>query len=433
MSRTRKLLINWPVAAVVLAAVGLSGVALAGAPAIGDAAAAGWAAEDYATGDWGGRRGQFAEQGYDFRFTYIAEGWENTTGGLDQGALYTGLLKFGSDINFDKLLPWQGLKFSTTWLWLSGKDASADLVGNSLTTSNIAGFSTWRLYEFWLEQSFFSDKFSMRVGWMGWDSEFATSNYSGLFLNGTFGWPAYLYQNLPGGGPGYPMTGIGWRFALQATDWLTLRSVIGHGNILSQRDNPNGFGYASYAKTGVLWMSEAESHANPGGLPARYTLGGWFNSKDVQRPDDPAQSYPSNYGLYFIVDQKLTRASPAGSTPDERGLGWFVRLGWSPGDRSLVGFYIDTGLNWTGLIPGREDDRLGLGIAWEEFGYAQRSALRSAGSVAVGHETLIEATYSIAIAKWLTLQPDLQCVIHPGGTGDLGNALVIGARLTADF
>jgi porin len=388
---------------------------------------------DEATGDWGGRRRQLAEAGYEFRFSYVAEGWDNITGGLAQGALYTGLLKFGADINFDRLVPWRGLTGSTTWLWLSGRDATADLVGNSLTVSNIAGFSTWRLFEFWLEQSFASDRWTLRVGWMGWDSEFALSQYSGLFLNGSFGWPAYLYQNLPGGGPGYPMTGIGWRLAAQATDWLTLRTVVGHGNTLSQRDNPNGFGYASYAKTGVLWMNEAEIRANPGGLRGRYTLGGWLNSKDAQDPRDPARTYGSSYGVYFMVDQKLTASSPPGTSTDGRGLGWFARLAWSPGDRALVGFYADTGVSWTGVLPGREDDRLGVALAWSELGYAERAALRAAGSVAVGHEALIEATYSFAIAKWLALQPDLQYVIHPGGTGDLANALVIGARLSANF
>jgi porin len=229
------------------------------------------------------------------------------------------------------------------------------------------------------------------------------------------------------------VTGIGWRFALRATDWLTLRSVVGHGNLRSQRDNRNGFGYASYRRTGVLWMNEAEFRARPAGLPGKCTLGAWVNTKDVQRPGDPSRSYTSHYGLYFVVDQKLTDASPPGIADGGQGLGWFARVAWSPGDRSVVGSYLDTGLVYTGLIPGRANDRLGIGLAWAELGYAQQAALRSAGSVAVGHETLIEITYSITLTRWLTLQPDLQYVIHPAGTGDLANALVIGARIAANF
>ena len=421
------------VAALLLASTCLVSTALAGEPATTSDRLGG----DSATGNWGGQRTQWSDQGIDLWATYLAEGWHNTSGGIQTGGVYTGLLKAGADVNFDPLITWQGLRFSTTWLWLTGDDASEELVGNSLTISNIAGLSNWRLFEFWLEQSFYDDKFSMRVGWMGWDSEFVVSEYAGLFLNGTFGWPAFMYQNLPEGGPGYPMTGIGWRFALEATDWLTLRSVVGHGQLYSQEENPHGFDYAPYSKTGLMWLNEAAFRASPGGLPGTYTLGAWINTEDVASPTDPEKDYSSNYGIYFMVDQKLTSEVPSGSPADEggseQGLGWFARVATSPGDRSLVGFYVDTGLNYTGLIPGRDEDSLGIAVAWSGLGYAQEDALRAAGSVDVGYEMVVEATYSFVLANWLTVQPDLQYVVHPDGTGDLDNAFVIGARLSADF
>jgi porin len=68
---------------------------------------------------------------------YTAEVWGNTTGGLKQGAVYTGLLDFGATVDLEKLVGWKGASVSTTWLWLSGRDASEDLVGNFLTISNI--------------------------------------------------------------------------------------------------------------------------------------------------------------------------------------------------------------------------------------------------------------------------------------------------------
>jgi hypothetical protein len=34
-------------------------------------------------------------------------------------------------------------------------------------------------------------------------SEFVISDYAALFLNGTFGWAAFMYMNLPEGGPGF--------------------------------------------------------------------------------------------------------------------------------------------------------------------------------------------------------------------------------------
>ena len=45
---------------------------------------------------------------------------------------------------------------------------------------------------------------------------------------------------------------------------------------------------------------------------------------------------------------------------------------------------------------------------------------------------VFEATYQIVLAPWLSLQPDLEYVIHPSGT-DIPNALVLGARTTISF
>jgi porin len=33
------------------------------------------------------------------------------------------------------------------------------------------------------------------------------------------------------------------------------------------------------------------------------------------------------------------------------------------------------------------------------------------------------------VTKWSYIQPDLQYVIDPGGTGDIPNAIVIGAQM----
>jgi porin len=72
---------------------------------------------------------------------YTTEGWGNTTGGLMQEAVYTGLFDFGVTVDLEKLVGWRGASVRTTWLWLSGRDDSEDLVGNFLIISNIAGLN----------------------------------------------------------------------------------------------------------------------------------------------------------------------------------------------------------------------------------------------------------------------------------------------------
>jgi porin len=51
------------------------------------------------------------------------------------------------------------------------------------------------------------------------------------------------------------------------------------------------------------------------------------------------------------------------------------------------------------------------------------------GSVDRCAEMVIEVPYQAQITKWLSIQPDMQVIINPGGNKDLSNALVIGGRV----
>ncbi|HEU4679660.1 MAG TPA: carbohydrate porin, partial [Terrimicrobiaceae bacterium] len=205
-----------------------------------------WLTGNYGTGDWFGVRTTLADRGLKISGGYTAEVWGNTTGGIRQGAVYTGLLDFGATLDLDKLVGWKGASVSTTWLWLSGRDASVDLVGNFLTISNIAGFNTLRMLELWFQQDFFlreegASGLSIRVGQVTADCEFIISDYGALFTNGTFGWPAFIYTNLPEGGPGYPMGTLGVRVAVNPWEWLTVQSAVFQGNVFAQNVNRHGF------------------------------------------------------------------------------------------------------------------------------------------------------------------------------------------------
>src|SRR5215510_5631468 len=159
-----------------------------------------WLSGDGVTGDWGGLRSKLAGCGVEFLGTEQVEEWGNTRGGLEQGTVYTGLLKFGLNLDLEKAVGWRGASVTTTWLWLSGPDASQALVGNFLTISSNAGFNTFRNFELWFQQNFLDDKISLRFGQLTADTEFVISNYGATFMNSTFGWPAFMFENLPGGG-----------------------------------------------------------------------------------------------------------------------------------------------------------------------------------------------------------------------------------------
>ncbi len=64
-----------------------------------------------------------------------------------------------------------------------------------------------------------------------------------------------------------------------------------------------------------------------------------------------------------------------------QGLGWFGRVSFTPQDRNTVGFYFDTGLVYTGLIPGRDDDVAGISLGYADYTNDVAQGLFDEGSV----------------------------------------------------
>ncbi len=399
-------------------------------------------------GEWLSAQPLFENNGLVLSGGYTAEVWGNLAGGLQTGAVYTGSMNFGAKLDLEELVGWKGATVSTTWLWLSGRDASYELVGNLFTVSNAAGFDTIRMLELWLEQTFYDGKLSLRAGQLTADSEFFISDYGALFINGTFGWPAVAYMNLPWGGPGYPMGTLGVRLAVNPVEWLTLQTAAFQGNVFAQNVNRYGFDWSLDAYTGYTFINEAQIRWNQGaddtGLPGYLKAGAWFQT-GAYADALTIETDAGNSGYYAIVDQLLFRearpsgrSAPAGmpQSPGNdyyEGLGFFHRIAFTPPGRNFVDFYLDTGLTYKGLLPGRGQDTAGVGFAYAQPSNGGRELLTDAGFSPAGAEMGLEFTYQAAVTPWFIVQPDLQFIVNPGATSDLGNALVIGCRASLAF
>ena len=111
----------------------------------------------------------------------------------------------------------------------------------------------------------------------------------------------------------------------------------------------------------------------------------------------------------------------------DKGLGIFAYTGLAPRNSSLINFYIDGGLNYKGLIPTRDNDVLGVGVA---YGHFNKNPQRNEGSSNPSYEMVVEATYQAMFTPWLSLQPDVQYVIQ-ASSKDIPNAL--GVHATVSF
>lgn len=126
----------------------------------------------------------------------------------------------------------------------------------------------------------------------------------------------------------------------------------------------------------------------------------------------------------------------------------FLRASASPGDRNLVDFYLDGGIAYRGLLPGRSDDTLGFAAGLTHISRAARrldtiaAAQSSSPYPRRSAETVLEATYQVVLGPGVAVQPNLQYIIHPGGgianVRDpdgvrVRNATVIGLRAIARY
>jgi porin len=422
-------------------------------------------------GDIGGLRPALAEYGITLSLYEEAETFGNLTGGVRQGFEVNGVTTAQVQLDTKPLFGLAGGILSISGFHIWGGDLSASNLMNLQTVSGLETEASIRLWELWYQQNF-GPRFDVKIGEQSLDNEFMMSENAGYFLNSVMGWPMLPSANLLGGGPAYPLAGLGVRARAHPSDAVTIMAGVFNGSPIPQNSpntplsNPNGVSFP--LNTGVLAIAELQyttaapaSSGKPaaaGPLPGTFKIGAWYDSEnfDSQQVDTmglplaspesngmPAQKQ-GNYALYAIADQMIWRSSDA-----TRTISAFVRPMFTTlQDRNLISFSVNGGLTLHDPLPGRDNDVFGVG-----FGVAQVSsgAANDDRQLQVynpytyhpvrGAETFLEATYQIQDLPSWQVQPDVQYVINPGGglanpyapTQPIKNELVIGVRTTITF
>ena len=105
-------------------------------------------------------------------------GWERARGTID--------------INFDRLIQWQGLSFHATGLWQTGVNLGAK-IGTLANPSDLVTAHTTRLDSFWVQQLFLNNKLRVRAGQLAGLDFYGNQEYGGSWLIEPMG---YAFGNL---------------------------------------------------------------------------------------------------------------------------------------------------------------------------------------------------------------------------------------------
>lgn len=386
------------------------------------------------TGDWGGSRTKLEDAGVALGLTATGDVSMNPAGGLQRGRGFSSLLQLGADFDLEKLAGWTGGAVHAGAFFIGGRGLSGKFLGNLMPISNVESDPAERLAELYFMQTLFDGRLSFKIGQIAADGEFATSETAELFVNSAFGWPGLNGIVLPGGGPAYPVPAPGARIALKPDAPWTLQAGIFSGNPLGRHDrNTNGLSFP--LDQGAFAIAEAAyTHDFGEGITGTYKLGGWYNSRrfddlriaanglPLADPDSEAdpRRHRGNFALYGVVDQVLWVSPDIEATG--RSLAAFARVVVAPErDRSHVDVYADAGVTYTGLLPGRRNDVVGIAVAYASVSPSHRQfdrdALRFSGEPGPvrSSEVVIEASYQAQVAPWLKVQPFAQWIVRPGG------------------
>lgn len=316
--------------------------------------------------------------GWDADIFYVADG------GVERGYATDSLISAGMDLDTEALGWWQGGQFVFAVAAIASTHPS-EYAGDLQALSNIAAPHRRQVSELWYSQAF-GDNVLLRAGIMYIDSFFDVNDTASLFINSSYGLTPTIPSNVPTAT--YPDSGWGVmaRFGSEQNAWR-----VG----LFQGDPVNR---STAFKRGAMLIAERDWIVTSSGT--RIGIGSWYRHAPEVAPPT------SDWGLYANLEQALP------SNPDTI---LFAQLGLSPGDVNMLPGYLAGGVRFTHVSDVISDIGFGFARAW----IRGRTA-----------ETSLEATVSIPLFDGaLTLQPDLQYILHPSGIHP--NALVFGLRLHA--
>ena len=367
-------------------------------------------------GNWLGLQPSAEKYGVSYELIYTADIFENLTGGLKKGGAYRG--DFSFYLHFDPAGAglWEDGGFFVHLQHEHGHGISGRYVGDYQMLSNIDADGFQQVSEFWYIHDFAEDCLWLKVGKQEANADFAFVEYGLEFIHSSPG----LIPTIPL--PTFPDPDWGLVIGLSPAAWFSLNTGVYQGE-------PNGGRSISHTLDqlqGPMVLMEPAFHYALAGLQGHFRVGGWWNGNRFERFDrghpEPGSAGES-YGGYLSWDQEIWKENSA-AEGDGQGIGLFAQYGYAPEDRWEANHYLGGGIQWTGLLPQRDNDCLGLGIFHVIFS-DQTERVENA-------ETAIEIFYSYKASQWLCLKPDVQYIRNPGGVGNK-DAVAIGLRCEIIF
>jgi carbohydrate-selective porin OprB len=237
------------------------------------------------------------------------------------------------------------------------------------------------------------------------------------------------------GNPTIPhQAGLGVYANFWVREWLYIK-----GAVVDPESLPRQFGFDTAFhgtdRAKAFWEMgvRPQFETAKGKLTGTYRVGSWYDPGPRTKYFDDlgglraARIESDNLGIYFGFDQAVWKEND--NAKDTQGLSVFARYGYAPGNRYRIEHFWSLGAQYTGLLPGRNKDILGLGFAQGILSEEYRNVVDGNA----WQESVYEMYYAYELTPWCIITPDVQFIQNPGGGRDDDDATVAGIRIRVLF
>lgn len=409
------------------------------------------------TGDWGGERTKLIEQGIDIKADYVGEMGYNAHGGYndDKTGRYSDQFGLGVALDLEKLWGWDNTQAKIQLTNRNGQNISNDRIGDPRAGTLSSSQEVYgrghmvRLTQFWIQHQMFDNKLDVKLGYFGEGEDFNTfpCDFQNLsFCGSQVGNYVNTWYN-------WPVAQAAIRVKYNITPELYAQ-IGAYNQNPSQLEHGNGFKLSGSGTKGTVIPVELVWSPKVNNLPGEYRVGFYksaadapdvredVNGNDAVLSGADFRTRSSKKGYWFVAQQQLTTHNGDAS----RGLNIAANATFHDKETNLVDNYQSLMLVYKGPFDARPKDDVGIGVARLHVNddVKKNSQLLSAANGVSDYdnplytpiretEYNVELNYGFHVTNWLTVRPNLQYVVQPGGVDKVDNALVAGLKIQSTF
>ncbi|MGR0135379.1 carbohydrate porin [Pseudomonas fluorescens] len=409
------------------------------------------------TGDWGGERTKLIEQGIDIKADYVGEMGYNARGGYnnDKTGRYSDQFGLGVALDLQKLWGWDNTQAKIQLTNRNGQNISNDRIGDPRAGTLSSSQEVYgrghmvRLTQFWIQHQMFDNKLDVKLGYFGEGEDFNTfpCDFQNLsFCGSQVGNYVNTWYN-------WPVSQAAIRVKYNITPELYAQ-IGAYNQNPSQLEHGNGFKLSGSGTKGTVIPVELVWSPKVNNLPGEYRVGYYKSAADAPDVREDVnggdavlsgadfRTRSSKKGYWFVAQQQLTTHNGDAS----RGLNIAANATFHDKETNLVDNYQSLMLVYKGPFDARPKDDVGIGAARLHVNndVKRNSELLNAANGVSDYDNPLytpireteynfELNYGFHVTNWLTVRPNLQYVVQPGGVDKVDNALVAGLKIQSTF